>query len=770
MLGSRPECHNIARLLAERETFPRGTPFCNRRVPEGEIERALGCWVESDSLRRCTATYCPLQPAPRSTIAVAFSPDGTLLASTHGDHTVKLICCRTATCLRTLEGHRRTPWVVRFHPTSSQILASGSLDHEVRIWNAHTAECINTFDFGRPIASLAFHAVGNILAIASGHRLYMWEYEAQGEKASPQIALRTRRSLRAVRFHPHGAPLLLSAEVNDVDAQQDIPLSTATTSLPTGPVDTRAWDMVYAAARAAAAAAVTGTPQPHQRVPSGDPQTLPVFQPLVSPEELHAAAAAAGAAAAGVGTVSMPPGTVATRPGRTTATPMEGVEAQARLGATTQAAAASAAAQMVLETGRAMSADGVAGMIGMAAAAAVTAANHTIVQQAAAAAASTRAINIPIIGRQRRAPQGIGEAPQPAFGLDPTSRVPSGILLQADEPVPMEEDTQQPVALETALAVPNGNAVPISLPSGWANLPPEMLHSFMTTGGQSVASAAAAAATAAASAVATAAINGYSSGDAPCTVKLRLWPFEMARPDAALDNDKARLTIPHAVLCSEMGAHFSPCGRYLAACVACRPASARPEDVSSAPAQPAGRQEAVSSTDYTGQRSGASQTQPGTASSNEANGPQVVYELRVYSLEEDRFGEVLAARAVRAAHCLTSIQFSPSSEHLLLAYGRRHPSLLRTLWADGGHIIPVHTILEVYKVSDMQCIRVVPSAEDEVNVACFHPMPGGGLAYGTKEGRLRILRHDCCESRPDAERPGLLRCFEDEVLETEITA
>ncbi|CAM6021622.1 unnamed protein product [Sphagnum balticum] len=35
-----------------------------------------------DSLRHCTAKYCTLEPAPRSTIAAAFSPDGNTLAST----------------------------------------------------------------------------------------------------------------------------------------------------------------------------------------------------------------------------------------------------------------------------------------------------------------------------------------------------------------------------------------------------------------------------------------------------------------------------------------------------------------------------------------------------------------------------------------------------------------------------------------------------------------------------------------------------------------
>jgi hypothetical protein len=48
----------------------------------------------------------------------------------------------------------------------------------------------------------------------------------------------------------------------------------------------------------------------------------------------------------------------------------------------------------------------------------------------------------------------------------------------------------------------------------------------------------------------------------------------------------------------------------------------------------------------------------------------VVYEVRVYSLLRDSLGQVLAAKAIRAAHCLTSIQFSPCSEHILLAYGR----------------------------------------------------------------------------------------------------
>ena len=51
-------------------------------------------------------------------------------------------------------------------------------------------------------------------------------------------------------------------------------------------------------------------------------------------------------------------------------------------------------------------------------------------------------------------------------------------------------------------------------------------------------------------------------------------------------------------------------------------------------------------------------------------GTPLHYEVRLYSLEACSFGQVLRAVRIRAAHCLTSIQFSPTSQLLLLSYGR----------------------------------------------------------------------------------------------------
>ena len=63
-------------------------------------------WAEDDALRRVSGRYCPFAPAPRSTIAVAYSADGKTLASTHGDHTVKLIECATGRMVRSAGGTR----------------------------------------------------------------------------------------------------------------------------------------------------------------------------------------------------------------------------------------------------------------------------------------------------------------------------------------------------------------------------------------------------------------------------------------------------------------------------------------------------------------------------------------------------------------------------------------------------------------------------------------------------------------------------------------
>lgn len=82
-----------------------------------------------------------------------------MVASTHGNHNVYITEITTGKNIRTLSGHPRTPWCIAFHPSSSQILASGCLGGQVRVWDLS----VSTGRFGDLFASTIKYFVFNIL-------------------------------------------------------------------------------------------------------------------------------------------------------------------------------------------------------------------------------------------------------------------------------------------------------------------------------------------------------------------------------------------------------------------------------------------------------------------------------------------------------------------------------------------------------------------------------------------------------------------------------
>ncbi|KAL5699521.1 hypothetical protein ACHQM5_030408 [Ranunculus cassubicifolius] len=793
-ITSRKSGVNVYRLLSKREISPRAkhsskklwgderncSSDCTGTYCQSmDAKHALISWVESESLRHLSAKYCPLVPPPRSTIAAAFSPDGRTLASTHGDHTVKIIDCQSGSCLKVLSGHRRTPWVVRFHPLYPEILASGSLDHEVRLWDANTAECIGSRDFYRPIASIAFHAQGEVLAVASGHKLYIWHYNRRGETSSPSIVLKTRRSLRAVHFHPHAAPFLLTAEVNDLDSP-DSPMTLATCpGYLQYPPPAVFFANVHSGVRSNVEARVTPMPFPFLFWPTLARDGAPSLQHAFTnstPQTLQSLAPVHPQAYPNIG-IRMDH----------TSSPMD---ISPVIPSVSYPVSETVDNNIPSETEN-LVADSDLDIMDI------------IEEQPVAENYHVRSPMLEALDSENSMPPLIfhstGGGRNPSRQSRSGSDVAPGVYLTN-----LSGNTGLQMLLRSGESsqlhqfFPFGDPMFWELPflQGWlmgqsqAGLHPmlslnDALHETSTglrgVGSEILVSDLATRAVDASVASSTGTNNisqsrmtgrsgqrhrssrsramagpGEGSGfinilqdesdpqpvsgrteselatslaaaaaaELPCTVKLRIWPHDINDPCAPLDAEKCRLTIPHAVLCSEMGAHFSPCGRFLAACVACM----LPHIDSESTLQSHTQHDA----------SGAS-TSP---TRHPISAHQVMYELRIYSLEEATFGQVLASRAIRAAHCLTSIQFSPTSEHILLAYGRRHSSLLRSIVIDGETTVPIYTILEVYRVSDMELVRVLPSAEDEVNVACFHPLVGGGLVYGTKEGKLRILQYN----------------------------
>lgn len=488
---------------------------------------------------------------------------------------MKITSYCTGKVVSILSGHRRTPWVVRFHPRNPVLLASGSLDHEVRLWDASTGKCLIRHTFGKPIASLAFHATIPILAIACGHKLYIWEYRVQG--SSPTIVLRTRRSMRAVHFHPHGLPLVLTAEVQDPS-----PTSSLTESLTEeGPFDR----------------CTISRCGPKSKSRSQQCESISIES------ENHAS----------------------------------------------------------------QSSDSIA----------------------------AEALD--------------GKTKSYEFYNELNNTWPYSSILP-------------PALVSVGWEVP----FPISLPSGYPETESYGRHL---------------------EAIYNASVWNILGEEQPPRVHLRLFHFDPMKPSAELDEEGGvRLSIPDAVLCSEMGVHFSHCGRFIAATLACRaPMPEKAQDAAAAAMAAAGAN--VSQVNSVVNSDMPQDSEPMDWTATESSLPalrseRVVFEVRIFSLDGDSLGETHKSFRIRAAHCLTSVQFSPCGKHVLLAYGKKHSSLLRSLIvAEEGALIPLHTILEIFDLSGMQIVGVLPSSEDEINAACFHPFPGGGIAYGTKEGKLRILSH-----------------------------
>mmetsp|Transcript_4936 Transcript_4936/g.14855 ORF Transcript_4936/g.14855 Transcript_4936/m.14855 type:complete len:532 (+) Transcript_4936:201-1796(+) len=146
----------------------------------------------------------------RTTISMAFSYDGRFFASTHGDHTVKVFSYPEAELVSILEMHPRTPWTVHFHPTDSNIVASGCIGFMCCVWDVKQQCCIRTFRFDSRITCVSFHPSGKYLAVVTGTKFYVWNW--QEAHSRPHLFLDTVRSfsgLSLVEFHPAGDTVIL---------------------------------------------------------------------------------------------------------------------------------------------------------------------------------------------------------------------------------------------------------------------------------------------------------------------------------------------------------------------------------------------------------------------------------------------------------------------------------------------------------------------------------------------------------------------------------
>ena len=97
--------------------------------------------------------------------SLAFSPDGTRLASAGSDRTIRLWDAVTGNSLSTFSGHTNQVRSLAFS-RDGRTLASASIDRTVRLWDVDTGHVSQVLPSGRKLAAIAFAPKGHTLAAA----------------------------------------------------------------------------------------------------------------------------------------------------------------------------------------------------------------------------------------------------------------------------------------------------------------------------------------------------------------------------------------------------------------------------------------------------------------------------------------------------------------------------------------------------------------------------------------------------------------------------
>jgi len=147
-------------------------------------------------------------------MSVAFSPDGSLLASV-SNSTVKLWDVRSRTLVATLEGHSSYVMSVAFSPDGS-LLASGGSDKTVKLWDVRSRTLVATLEGHSSYAmSVAFSPDGSLLASGGGYNdstVKLWDVRNR----TLVETLRHSDLVYSVAFSPDGTILASGSEDNTI--------------------------------------------------------------------------------------------------------------------------------------------------------------------------------------------------------------------------------------------------------------------------------------------------------------------------------------------------------------------------------------------------------------------------------------------------------------------------------------------------------------------------------------------------------------------------
>jgi WD40 repeat protein len=161
-------------------------------------------------------------------VAVAFSPDGTLIVSGSEDKTLRLWDVKTGQTIgQPMQGHENGVTSVAFSPDGSRIV-SGSYDQTLRLWDARTGQPIGPPIRGHEdsVTSVAFSPDGGRLA-SGGQDSVMRLWDAKTGRSIGQPLKGHDGPVLSIAFSPDGTRLVSGSDDNTLrlwDVKTGLPI------------------------------------------------------------------------------------------------------------------------------------------------------------------------------------------------------------------------------------------------------------------------------------------------------------------------------------------------------------------------------------------------------------------------------------------------------------------------------------------------------------------------------------------------------------------